>query len=364
MKIWQFVKKEAVLSAALLAAVISMFFVPPSLNYIDYIDFRTLALLLALMLTVAGAKKAGAFEILISSCFSRAKDRREIILMLVSFCFFSSMLITNDVALITFVPPAIMVFGAQLQTLMITIVLMTVAANLGSMLTPVGNPQNLFLFSRFEMSIGEFFSITAPITAASALILLIAIMMLKNDAATIKCDSGSIDTRKLLPWTILFMICLACVGRIIDYRLMLVIVLAAVFFVDRQLLKEADYSLLITFVAFFIFVGNMQNMPAVKKLLKDLVVGREFAASILLSQVISNVPAAVMLSGFCDDGAALLAGVNIGGLGTPIASMASLISYKQFAAAKNADTGKYMVLFLTVNITMLSLLIIAHLLIN
>ncbi|MBP1577683.1 MAG: anion permease, partial [Oscillospiraceae bacterium] len=162
MRVWQFIKKEAVLSVASLAAIISMFFVPPSLSYIGYIDFRTLALLLALMLTVAGAKKAGVFEILISSCFSVVKGRRGMILLLVSFCFFSSMLITNDVALITFVPPAIMVFGTQLQTLMITVVLMTVAANLGSMLTPVGNPQNLFLFSYYEMSIGEFFAVTAP----------------------------------------------------------------------------------------------------------------------------------------------------------------------------------------------------------
>ena len=362
MRVWQFIKKEAVLSAASLAAIISMLFVPPSLSYIGYIDFRTLALLLALMLTVAGAKKAGVFEILISSCFSVVNGRRGMILLLVSFCFFSSMLITNDVALITFVPPAIMVFGTQLQTLMITVVLMTVAANLGSMLTPVGNPQNLFLFSYYEMSIGEFFAVTAPITVISALLLIGAVLILKKGEVEILLNSSEIDTRKLLPWGILFVICLACVGRMIDYRLMLAIVLVSVFFIDRPLLREADYNLLITFVAFFIFVGNMQNLPAVKELLSRLVLGREFASGVLLSQVISNVPAAVMLSGFCEDSAALLAGVNIGGLGTPIASMASLISYKQFAAVKDANTGRYMLLFLGVNTIMLISLVMAYLL--
>lgn len=364
MKVWQFIKKEAVLSAASLAAIISMFFVPPSLNYIGYIDFRTLALLLALMLTVAGAKKAGVFELLISSCFSVAKGRRGIILLLVSFCFFSSMLITNDVALITFVPPAIMIFGTQLQTLMITVILMTVAANLGSMLTPVGNPQNLFLFSYFNMSIGEFFAVTAPITAISALLLAAAVILLKKGEVEIAISGSVIDKRKLLPWGILFAICLCCVGRMIDYRLMLVIVLAAVFVIDRPLLREADYNLLITFVAFFIFVGNMQNMPAVKVLLQQLVTGREFISGVLLSQVISNVPAAVMLSGFCEDSAALLAGVNIGGLGTPIASMASLISYKQFAAVENSNTGRYMLLFLAVNFAMLILMVAAYVVIR
>lgn len=357
-----FIKKEPVLSAAALLAVLSMFFVPPSASYLSYIDFRTLALLFSLMTVVAGLKEIGLFRFLGSSLLSGMKSTRQLALTLTALCFFSSMLITNDVALITFVPFSILILTmAGLPELMIpVIVLQTIAANLGSMATPIGNPQNLYLYSSFGLSAGELIAIMLPLTILSALLLIIAIFLLKNKAITIDRTSmektGIPKRHALIFYLLLFFVCLGCVVRIYSWPVMLLIVLAAVLIKDRQLFFRVDYFLLLTFVCFFIFIGNMERIPAISGLLTKLISGHEFPAGVLLSQCISNVPAAILLSGFTDAVRPLLFGVNVGGLGTLIASMASVISYRAYTEVPKPETGKYMMIFTIYNVIFLLVL--------
>lgn len=366
-KIIGFIKKEAVLSAAAVLAVISMFFVHPDKAYAGYIDYRVISLLFCLMLVVSGLQSVGLFKTLGAMLLKRAGSTRYLIFILVFLCFFCSMFITNDVSLITFVPFAVMLLTASGMTelLIPVIALQTIAANLGSMLTPIGNPQNLYLYSAFHISIQEFLLLMLPLTIISALLLVAAILLLKskpidNDAAV---PDSQLDGRMhLVVYLILFLVCIACVVHIIEYPIMLIITAVVIFICDRKLFAKVDYFLLLTFVCFFIFIGNMERISAVSSLMSRLITGREAFAGIVLSQVISNVPAAILLSGFTDNYSALLYGVNIGGLGTLIASLASIISYRGYCTAPNTHKGKYILVFTIYNLIFLAVLSCAALL--
>lgn len=367
-KFTTFIRHDPVLFAAMVLAVISAFFVPPSAQYISYIDYRVLCLLLSLMLVVAGLKKAGVFDLLVSKLLSMAASARALAAVLTGVCFFSSMLITNDVALITFVPLAIMTLTqAGKQKLLIpVIVLQTIAANLGSMLTPLGNPQNLYIYALSGMSTGKFLAVMSIPTALSFVLLAISILFIKGEKIDI--DRNSLPQvsglKRAIPWAALFIVCILAVAHILHYAVALVVVVLAVLMLDRSILPKADYGLLLTFIFFFIFIGNIKALPAVSNALSQLVAGREMTVGILLSQFISNVPAAMLLSGFTTDYPSLLLGVNLGGLGTLIASMASVISYKLYAAADGAKPGKYLGIFTAVNVAMLAVLWAAMLVIN
>jgi len=278
------------------------------------------------------------------------------------------MWITNDVALITFVPFAIMILnisGQSKHTIKV-VVLQTVAANLGSMLTPVGNPQNLSLYTYYNLSISEFIMITLPFTIFSLFLLVIAVMIGKNESLDYDISNGSDSNKstnkpiKVLMYALLFLLCLACVMRLIDYRITFLIVLACILIFDRKIITKVDYTLLLTFVFFFIFVGNIGSIPVVKDFFNELLAGKEFAISIAASQIISNVPAAVLLSAFTDNYKALIIGVNIGGLGTLVASLASLISYKLYVKTENARSGKYLGIFTLYNLIFLAVLCIFY----
>lgn len=357
-----FIKKEPVLSAAAVLAVLSMFFIAPSPEYLSYIDFRTLALLFSLMTVVAGLKEIGLFRYLGSSLLAGMHSTRQLAFTLTALCFFSSMLITNDVSLITFVPFSVLILNmAGLPELMIpVIVLQIIAANLGSMATPIGNPQNLYLYSSFGLSAGELVGYMLPLTVLSALLLVIAVFLLKNRAICL--DPAALEhaehpeKRSLIFYLTLFFVCLGCVVRIYSWPVMFVIILAAVLIKDRTLFHRVDYFLLLTFVCFFIFIGNMERIPAISGLLTKLISGHEFPAGVLLSQCISNVPAAILLSGFTDAVRPLLFGVNVGGLGTLIASMASVISYRAYSEADGTKTGTYMAVFTCYNLVFLFIL--------
>lgn len=360
LRIKEFIKKETVFCAAAVLAVLTMFFVPPSYQYVQYIDFRVLALLFCLMLVVAGFRSVGVFERMIQQLLPHMRNLRQLVFMLVLVCFFSSMWITNDVALITFVPFAILVLEAagHREKLIFVITMQTIAANLGSMCTPIGNPQNLYLYSLAEMSMIEFLKLMLPLTVVSLLLLVVAVFMVKPEKIVYEKaekESGRFGWR-IWGYAVLFVLCLLTVLRVIDYRLMLVFVVVAICFLNRRLYRNVDYMLLITFVAFFIFVGNIKNMDSVKLFLESCVAGREVVVAVLASQVISNVPAAVLLSGVTENVQALLIGTNIGGLGTLIASMASLISYKLYIGTPNSRKGRYILEFTLYNLIFLILL--------
>ncbi len=358
-RVRSFLRREPVLCAAAAAAAVSCFFVPPDGAYLGYIDFRTLALLYSLMAVVSGLGKAGLFTSLAHGLCVRAGSTRAIGGMLVMLCFFSAMLITNDVALLTFVPFAVVVLtmAGRGQDLIRVVVLQTVAANLGSMLTPVGNPQNLYLYSYYNMSAGAFFTATGPVWLAS--LALLALCCLSLPKAPIRPQLGQapgLDKKLLALYGALFALCLTTVVRLVPWPVMLVGVIAAAAALDRRTLLRADLMLLATFVAFFIFAGNLARIGAVDALLRRLLAGREYLTGLLTSQVISNVPAALLLSGFTDNARALLLGVNVGGLGTPIASLASLIGLKLYSRSEGARTGRFLAEFTAVNLALLLIL--------
>lgn len=288
------------------------------------------------------------------------------VVILVMLCFFFSMLITNDVALITFVPLTLVMLGmlgeeTKRKCLIPIVALQTVAANLGSMLTPIGNPQNLYLYGVSGMSFGAFLKLMLPYTAFSFVMLLIVCLVegRKSDRALEITFAEREEVQRLGMtgmYITIFMICLATVARFMDYRitLALVIVLVAVF--DRKVLKRVDYSLLFTFVGFFVFIGNMGRVEVFRTFLENIIVGHEMVTAVAAGQVISNVPAALLLSGFTEQYEALIVGTNLGGLGTLIASMASLISFKYIAAEDGKLTGKYIMYFTVVNVVMLAAL--------
>lgn len=361
----RFCKKEPVLVISGMLALLSAFFVPPSGEYLSYIDFRTLGILFCLMAAVAGLSGAGVFDALARVLAKKAGTVRRLSLLLTLAAFGLSMFITNDVALITFVPLTILLLGgAGQRTLMITVVMETIAANLGSALTPFGNPQNLYLYSRYHMGIGEFFSVTAPLCLLGFLLAAggILVSRLPKEPAMVQGGDAVFYRRKAIFYGILFLFSLLAVFRVIPWPVVLVIVAAALALADRSLFKRVDYSLLVTFVFFFILVGNLGNIPVVERWISGLLEGRELVVSALVSQVISNVPAALMLSGFTENWRGLLAGTNIGGLGTLIASMASLISFRLYTKSPGAKTGKYFALFTIWNFLYLVIMLAAGML--
>ncbi len=358
-----FIKKEAVLCAALLLAMISSFFIKPSVNYITYLDYRVLVLLFCLMLVVAGFKNLGIFQLLGEKLCSLVHTTRGLTFVLVNLCFFASMLITNDVSLITFIPFTLSVYamaGCE-KVLIPVVVLETIAANLGSMLTPVGNPQNLLLYSVSGMSMGDFILHMLPLTCVSYVAIVVCIFFIQ-DQHIILHGNQSQDTKKWLNvrfivYCILFLICLGNVTHLISsYWTVGLIVAVTIFIVNRRLFTQVDYSLLMTFVGFFIFIGNMKQIPVINQWLQGIIKGNELLVGIVSSQIISNVPAAMLLSGFTTDYKQLLYGVNIGGLGTLIASMASLISYRFYARTYQEQKGRYFRVFTIYNVVLLVLL--------
>ena len=375
-KVIGFIKKDTVLCVATTLAMVSAFFVKPTLNYVNYIDFRVLGILLSLMTVMAGLQRNGLFDMIGSSLLKRTKNTMQLSLVLVFLCFFFSMFITNDVSLITFVPFAMLTLRKcnQEKLLIPVIIVQTLAANLGSMLTPIGNPQNLYLYNLAEMKMSTFIGIIGPYTLTSGILLLlsVAVVCRKKEKIEFTLEENNSDHeiekerlhlrrkthQKNAVYMILFLMSLLVVVRVLPYYVAFIVVFVTVFIMDRQVLKTVDYSLILTFIAFFIFTGNIGEIETIRNVLQEFVSGREVGVGIAASQVISNVPAALLLSGFTRDYAKLLVGVNIGGLGTLIASMASLISYKIYAHHYNEQKGKYFRWFTIANVGYLAVLLL------
>lgn len=366
-KIGEWCKKEAVLNIAFALAIVSAFFVHPDKKYIEYIDFRTLAILFCLMAVMAGVQRLGFFKFIAEKLLEKVNHIRGIVFILIMLCFFSSMLITNDVALITFVPFTFivlrMILGEKSEKLIIPVVVMqTIAANLGSMLTPIGNPQNLYLYGKANMNFREFIVIMLPYTVIAFLVLAgwCILFPYKGDKKVVfhpegensRCTGG----KQLVIYGILFIICLLTVAHIIPYGITLLLVGSIVFLMDKEVLLKVDYALLFTFIGFFIFIGNMGRVPAFNMWLQKIINGNEVAVSIGASQFMSNVPAALLLSGFTQRFDLLIVGTNLGGLGTIIASMASLISFKYIGRNYPHLKGKYLWRFTTANVLFLAVL--------
>ena len=416
-----FAARETVLVVAVAAALASCALVPPDAGYAAYVDWHTLALLFCLMAVVAGFRSLGVLDAAGAWLVARARTQRAVAGVLVGLAFFASMAVTNDVALITFVPLALVVLrrAGMEGRMCLVATLVTIAANLGSMFTPVGNPQNLYLFTVSGMGVEEFLQLMGPYTAASGAMLTLACVLCfrggeargaggvgrfassggfasdgtadnpgmqipparwtapegsapdytpdrsANGAspasssiefASLECITAR-SRKRLAMYGVLFACCLAAVLGVLDVRVLLALVLVGVSLSDASLLRRVDWGLLATFAALFVFVGNMGRVPVLHEALSAVVGGNALLAAVGGSQVVSNVPAAVLLSGFTDQWQALIVGTNLGGLGTLIASMASLITFKAVMVGRPGIRGRYLLVFTAWNIAFLAVLL-------
>ncbi|WP_026881183.1 SLC13 family permease [Clostridium akagii] len=334
-KLW----KEKVLIIAMLLAICSSFITTPKLSYID---FKVLVLIFNLMIIVAAFKKLKVMDIIAMEILSKCSSTRVVSMVFIAITFFLSMLVTNDVALITFVPLTILTFNKTKVDPMKTIILQTLAANIGSSLTPMGNPQNLFLFTHYNLNAMEFFKVIIPFVLFGFIWLLWLNRRVPKRGIRIKVKEVHInDKKRVTAYIILFIFVIASVFGIINYKYTLIAVILGIIIMDRRLFKEVDYFLLATFICFFVFIGNISNIEIVKIYLKGFLKLQHmtYFSSIILSQVVSNMPCAILVSSFTNNWKEILLGVDIGGMGTIIASLASLISYKIYVK-ENEDKGK------------------------
>lgn len=369
-KILNHIKKEAVLWISLFLALGSMAYVHLDKEYFGYIDYQTLTTILGLMLVMAGLRSLGIFRIIGSRMLEKTRDARNIALVLVLLCFLFSMVITNDVALITVVPFTIdVLLMAGLEKYLIRIiVLQTIAANLGSMLTPIGNPQNLYLFSLSGMSLGDFISLMLPYTLVSLIGLLAAcLIMIEKKTVEMKLPErhklSAKRKTKAIVYLLLLLLALAGVIHLISVFVVGAVILSVVFLMERRVLRKPDYSLLLTFIFLFVCIGNIRRIPEISLWLESVIRGNEVLTSVFASQLISNVPAAILLSGFTDNIKALVVGTNLGGLGTIIASMASLISFKYYGKMEGNRNIAFLGVFTFLNLIFLGVLLLCYYLI-
>ncbi|EFG26958.1 transporter [Scardovia inopinata] len=389
----QTLRRETILVIASILAIISCFIVPPDAQYTSYSHTHTVAQLVCLMLVVTGLQRIGVFRIIGAKMLSHARTPRFLVLIFISLTFFSSMFITNDVALVTFVPFAIavLIMAKMEDRTVFVVTLMTLGANLGSMLTPIGNAHNLYLKAKTGMPIADFMLIMLPYSFLAALLLIIATCIFFTDkpipgfegldAATIERNILAPDAKTPAPdeiritgygagyggWRLyvyiaLFIICILAVGGIMPMWGMIAICLVAFLFCDRRAFIHVDWGLPLTFIAFFIFIGNMKRVPEFYTLAANLVQIDPLDVAVGSSQLISNVPTTLLLANFSSAWKPLIIGTNLGGLGTLIASMASLVSFKAVTSRYPHLKGKYLAVYTATNLIFLAILLCeAHL---
>ena len=376
-------KNETILVVASVLALISCFIVPPDKEYLGYIHASTISQLICLMIVVCGFQRIGVFRIIGSRLLEHVGSLRGLVVTLVALTYFSAMLITNDVALVTFVPfaVAVLLMADMGERTILVVTLMTIGANVGSMLTPIGNAHNLYLKALTGMPAGEMMGIMAPYSVSAAILLLIVIYFAFPKLPV--SELNNLETGVLAPerskhqpdeiritgygagyggwrtvvYALLFIVCLLAVSDFIPLWVMCVIVVATFLFTDRRVFRYVDWGLPLTFCMFFIFIGNMKRVPEFYQLAQSLVGGHPLEVAVVSSQVISNVPTTLLLSGFCDQWRPLIIGTNLGGMGTLIASMASLISYKNVVRQYPDRKGRYLAVYSAVNVLFLIVLV-------
>lgn len=332
-KVHAFIRKNTVLSIAIVAAIVTSFIVPPDKAYLGYVDLKTMCCLFGTLAVVCALKNIRFFAILASRIILIAGNSRTAAVTLVFITFFGSMLIANDMALITFLPLGYYVFSTSgdRKEVAAVFILQNIAANLGGMLTPFGNPQNLYLYAKYAIPTGEFMKImAAPFAVALFMIIVCCFLIPKHSMKIIDTGDTKLPKDRTVIYIVLFAITILMVFRLIPYILTILIVLAALLILDRKAIKMVDYALLFTFVCFFIFAGNMGRIEVVKRFFSYLLNLNPLITSVFSCQVISNVPSAILLSQFTENYTPLLLGVNIGGAGTLIASLASLITFGEY----------------------------------
>ena len=356
-----FLRQNTVFCIALAAAGITSVLVPPDAEYLSYFDFKTLTCLFCVLAVVCALRNIRFFTCLARGIVKRFSSLRSASVALIVITFIGSMLIANDMALLTFLPLGYLVLTEthKERHMAFVFIMQNIAANLGGMLTPFGNPQNLYLYSFYNIPTAEFTAIMAmPFLAAVAMILLSCLVLPREPLSLTYRDEIHLPANRTAGYLVLFALSIVIVFRFIPYWIGLIFIPAVLFFADRDALKKVDYPLLGTFCAFFVFAGNMSRIPAVRALFEGLLEKNTLLFSALSCQVISNVPSAILLSQFTDNYRELLWGVNIGGAGTLIASLASLITFREYVKHNPGKTGRYLGLFSLINVIFLVTLLL------
>lgn len=360
-KIINFIKSEVVLSVAIILAIITCFFVPPDKEYLGYFDYSTLICLFCMLAVVAGLKSTNVFELISRKLIGLFHTRRAVIYALVFGTFFFDMIVANDMSLITFLPLTYIVLHSTKNDkyLAFTFIMQTIAANMGGMITPYGNPQNLYLYSYYNINTTEFFSILLIQSITVAVLLWICCAFIHNEPLKLRKNSKIIISKKeLYIYSILFILVILSIFRVIPYLITLAIVVLTILIVDRKMFKQIDYALIATFFVFFIFSGNIARIPAIKEFISEIVVKNTLLAGIVSCQFISNVPTAIFLSKFTTNYRELLISVNIGSLGILISSLASLITLKEFLKHQPKNFWKYLIMYTIFNTLFLVVLLL------
>lgn len=358
-----FLKKNAVLCIAALAAFITACIIPPDKEYLGYFDFKTLTCLFCVLAVVCALRNISFFTALARKIVQLFKNTRASVLALVYITFLGSMLIANDMALLTFLPLGYFVLSStgKQKYMAFTFIMQNIAANLGGMLTPFGNPQNLYLYTKFNIPTGAFVAtMLPPFCISVALITACCLLFVKKEPLEIDGEEIKLPKARTAVYLLLFALSIVIVFRFIHYIIGLIVVPIVLLFLDRNALKKVDYGLLLTFVMFFIFAGNMARIPAVRTLFESLLSKNTLLFSALSCQIISNVPSAILLSQFTQNWQALLVGVNIGGTGTLISSLASLITFREYTKHNHGKAGKYLLLFSAFNFAFLGILAVTE----
>ena len=362
-----FIKKNVVMVVAMVAAAVTCILVPPDAAYLDYFDLKTLTCLFCVLAVVCALKNIRFFYLLAKKIVRTFRNTRLCVLALVYITFLGSMLIANDMALLTFLPLGYFVLSTtgKNRHMAFTFIMQNIAANLGGMLTPFGNPQNLYLYTKFQIPNLEFMAIMTPPFVLSVLLITVCCMIfVKSEPMEIKDESLSLPVGRTVAYLLLFTLAIVIVFRGIPYWIGLIVIPAALLFLDRKALKMVDYPLLLTFVFFFVFSGNMARIDAVRNVFSWLLEKSTLLFSVISCQIISNVPSAILLSQFTDNYRDLLLGVNIGGVGTLIASLASLITFREYTKHNKGKTAYYILLFSAFNFAFLLILALFAMLIG
>lgn len=358
--LWTFLRKNTVFFIALLAAAITAFFVPPDKQYLSYFDFKTLTCLFCTLAVICALRNIHFFTIVAHKIVALTGNIRRAIIAIIMITFIGSMLIANDMALLTFLPLGyhVLASSGQKKHLVFTFIMQNIGANLGGMLTPFGNPQNLFLYNKFQIPTAEFMRIMAiPFAAAIFLILLCCLICIRPEKIRVEHrEADKLPVGRTILYLLLFAFSIVIVFRIVPYYIGLVVIPVVLLFTDRKALKDVDYFLLLTFACFFVFSGNMARIDGVNRLLSTLMAKNPLLVSILSCQLISNVPSSILLSGFTTHYRALLYGVNIGGTGTLIASLASLITFRQYNTLVPDGSKHYLCAFTLLNVLFLGVM--------
>jgi Na+/H+ antiporter NhaD/arsenite permease-like protein len=343
-----FIKKNTVMCIAAVLAVMTVFLVPPDIRYAGYVDFKTLSCLFCTLAVVAALKDIRFFYILAKNIVRLFKNTRACVLALVCITFIGSMLIANDMALLTFLPLSYYVLkecGSQ-KTVAFSFVMQNIAANLGGMLTPFGNPQNLYLYTKYNIPTGEFTLVMLPSFLLSVtLITLCCLIFVKAEPLSVKDEEIRIDRPRSAVYAALFIASVLMVFRVVPYTAGLAVITIALLFLDRHAVSSVDYPLLFTFVFFFIFAGNAARLDIVRDTLGTLLNKNVLLFSSLSCQAISNVPSAILLSNFTENWRELLVGVNVGSVGTLVSSLASLITFREYSVRYPGHVKGYFILY-------------------